>query len=216
MRLFQLARLNPLGLSDFDSDASAADDDRPLVLFYGDSRARAWPAPALDGVQFENRGINGHSSVQSLLRFDSHVPPLQPDIVIIQVGINDLTAIASLPREAGQLTRATGDNIVSMVEQSRAQGATVVVTTIFPPGRIPLARMPFWSDDIASAIAKVNERLRGLAADGVIVFDTVPVLAGEDGRVLPRYARDELHLNEAGYEALNDALLPMLQEVLAR
>jgi lysophospholipase L1-like esterase len=132
------------------------------------------------------------------------------------VGINDLAAIAALPHEAGRLTRETGNNIMSIAEQAGALGATTVVTTIFPPGRIPLERMAFWSDAIADAVALVNERLRGLAGDGVIVFDTAPVLAGEDGRVRPRYARDELHLNAAGYDALNEALLPRLQAALAR
>lgn len=213
-RLFNLTRLNPLALGEFGS--GEAERAEPVVLFFGDSRARAWPAPALPGANVANRGADGQTSVQCLLRFDAHVTALQPDVVLIQVGINDLVAIASLPDEQDSLVEETGNNIAELVDRARGLGATVIVTTIFPPGRIPLVYRPFWSDEIDEAVVEVNERIRRLAREGVVVFDTVPILAGDDGSVRPPYAADELHLNAAGYDALNEALIPLLQAHLAR
>jgi hypothetical protein len=41
-------------------------------------------------------------------------------------------------------------------------------------------------------------------------MDTVPVLANEAGKVRPEYSFDLLHLNEAGYAALNMELERLL------
>lgn len=211
-RLFNVTRRNPLGLDDFDG--VAAPTGRPLVLFYGDSRARAWPAPPLPGAAFANRGIDGHTTTQCLLRLPAHIAPLAPDVLVLQVGINDLVAIGMEPEDGATIARETGDNIAAIVATAREAGITVVLTTIFPPAEIPPEWRPFWSPEIDKAVASVNARLHTLQGEGVVLFDTVPVLAGADGHVLPRYAADELHLSPAGYEALNAALLPLLQNLL--
>ena len=214
MRLFNLTRLNPLGLAQFDGERNTTTET--LVVFFGDSRARSWTAPALPRATFANRGIDGQTSRQCLLRFDEHVAPLAPDLVILQVGINDLAAIASLPQERDALVEETGDNIAAIVSRARALGAKVIVTTIFPPGRIPLSYRPFWSDEIEAAVTAVNERVRGMAGEGVVIFDTVPVLAGSDGRICSQFAADALHLNGTGYAALNEALIPVLEAQVER
>jgi lysophospholipase L1-like esterase len=214
MRLFNMTRLNPLGLAAFGDGEKARTD--PVVVFFGDSRASLWPAPARPGTTFINRGIDGHTSEQCLLRFDRHVTPLAPDVVILQVGINDLVAIASLPQERDELVDETSANIVEIAQRARALGAIVIVTTIFPPGRIPLAYRPFWSDEIEAAVVAVNEQVRGMAGEGIVMFDTTPVLAASDGHVRPQYAADALHVNRAGYDALNEALIPLIQAQLAR
>ena len=101
-REFSLTRLDPLGIAQIDTaeDAHLAAAPEKRVVFVGDSRAAAWPAPgALPGFVFINRGVNGHTAVQTQQRFDRHVTPLQPHIVVIQVGINDLHSIAVLADE---------------------------------------------------------------------------------------------------------------------
>src|SRR3954447_7158649 len=62
------AGLDPYGLKhpDFPPDAAApgARPDSPVVVFFGDSRARGWPAPPVPGVRFVNRGIYGQTTEQ--------------------------------------------------------------------------------------------------------------------------------------------------------
>ena len=82
----------------------------------------------------------------------------------------------------------------------------VILATIFPLGRIPIERRPFWSADVAPAIAEVNRFIATLASESVQVFDAAAILSDERGVVAPRYSKDFLHLNETGYEALNRAL----------
>jgi lysophospholipase L1-like esterase len=195
--------LDPLGLS-YPWTEPAPQRDLTHVVFLGDSRIVDWPAPAgLDGFEFFNRGISNQTSAEVLHRFEAHVAPLAPDIVVIQVGINDLKAIPLFPDQRDAIVAHCQANIEAMVARATDAGATVVLTTLFPLGQVPLERRIFWSDDVAPALAEVNAHLRSLASEQVIVFDTVPLLAGEDGRVRKEFRRDLLHLKPAGYAALN-------------
>lgn len=175
----------------------------PVVLFYGDSRAQQWPAPKLPGCRFENRGIGGQTSAQVLGRFDEHVVPLSPSVVVLQVGINDLKSIAVLRERREQIENTLVHHVRELVERTRAQGSKVILTTLFPLGRVPPWLWPIWSDEVSLANDRVNEELRRLAKNaGVVLLDAFALLA--DGKQLrPEYGFDTLHLSERGYVALN-------------
>lgn len=203
-RMFYLTRLDPLGLGAFGAAPDAPGEPR-RVVFFGDSRAAAWPAPPLPGAQFVNRGVDGHSSAQALLRFDAHVAPLRPDVVVVQVGVNDLVALPLLREGRAEVVAGAGANIAAIVARARGLGAEVILTTVFPVGG------GLWPDrSVQEAIGALNAALVALEQPGVRVLDSAAVLAGGDGRVRPDYAEDELHLSPAGYAALNAALLPLL------
>ncbi len=205
-------RLDPLGLSYYDtpSNSTAFDARQKRVVFWGDSRAAGWPAPDIAGYDFVNRGVGSQTSIQALKRFDSHIQPLQPDVVVIQVGINDLKAIPLLPAQQETIVANCRDNIQQMVNVSRSSGAVVVVSTILPAGEVPLERRLVWSDEVGKAVETVNDYIRALADDGVIVFDGYAVLADERGLMQRQHRKDELHLNAQGYEALNGAFVEAL------
>lgn len=214
-RQFQRVRLDPIGLRQFAGADVVIDEGKQIVVFLGDSRAAGWPAPAgfEATYQFINRGINGESSHQTLLRFDTHIAPLEPDIIILQVGVNELTAIPLLRHREAEIIAESEANIRGLVARSRELGATVILTTIFPAGQ-PQATDYFRNPgDIAEAITTVNNNLTDLASDDVILFDTSAVLAGENGRVQGDFAADYLHLTPAGYTALNTELAKLLQSL---
>lgn len=206
-QMFYLVRLDPLGLDYFD-DAPAPDEtpSTQRIVFFGDSRAASWPAPPIPDAQTLNRGIPGHSSAQALLRFDAHVAPLEPDSIVVQVGVNDLMAVGLLRESRAQIIAATRDNIEAIVARARGTGARVILTTIFP-----LARGSLPDPAVQQAITEINQSLHDLAAPDVQVLDSAAVLAGPDGYVRPDYSKTELHLTPAGYEALNAALVPLLE-----
>ena len=101
-------------------------------------------------------------------------------------------------------------NIRQMVEDSKALGATVIVSTILPVGEIPLIRKPVWSDDIAQAVYEVNGYIDSLKDDQVFVFDGFSAVADGQGLIPEDYRKDELHLNRQGYAALNKAFIEFL------
>lgn len=207
-------RLSPLGLEQHPLTPDAPALDRPHVVFFGDSRAAEWPAPAVPGVQFSNRGIGAQTSAQVLLRYEAHVAPLQPDILILQVGINDLKTIPLFPERREQISADCQANITAIVTKARADGAVVVLSTVFPAGDVPLQRRPFWSAAIDATIVEVNAFLQTLTDDNILVFDSYSLLADDEGSLSSDYARDELHLNSAGYERLNEELSQWLSTVV--
>ena len=202
-------RLDPLGLDAFSADA--VDTEQTRVVFFGDSRVTSWPAPS-DQFQFINRGINAQTTAQVAMRFDAHIAPLQPQILIVQVGINDLKTIPLFPERKEAIIANCKANIARIVHDAVDIGATVILTTIFPVGEVPVERSFFWSDDVAPAVNEVNSYITSLASDHVLIFDAYAMLAGENGLTQQEYRRDELHINQAGYTVLNSALMDLLAQ----
>ena len=213
-RQLEYSLLDPLGLNEYPA-AEAARLPVPagcrLAVFYGDSRAFEWPAPPASGIYvFANRGVSGQTTAQVLGRYEAHVRPLAPDLLVIQAGVNDLKSISIFPELKERITAGCRTNLAALVARARAQGTAVILTTIFPLGRVPLQRRLFGSPQVAAAIQEVNDFLRSLAGEGVTVFDAARHLAGRGGAVRKEYQRDYLHLNAAGYAALNLGLAKML------
>jgi lysophospholipase L1-like esterase len=203
------SHLDPLGLSAFaDTPVNA---QSPLIVFFGDSRAANWPAPAqIENVTFINRGIGNQTTAQILGRFHAHVTPLHPQIVVLQAGINDLKTIPLFPDQKEAIIHNCKVNLKEIIDLSLAMDARIVITTIFPLGKLPIERRPFWSEDVRIAINDVNAYIGTLASDQVTVFETDKILANSDGMVYPQYSQDFLHLNPVGYAKLNEAILEIL------
>jgi lysophospholipase L1-like esterase len=206
-------RLDPLNLSYFSS-APREQSQQMTAVFFSDSRAAQWPAPTgLPAIQFVNRGIGAQTSAQIAGRFDAHIRPLQPDILIIQMGINDLKTVALFPAQQEQIIANCQDNISQVVNQATQMGTAVILTTIFPVGDYPWQRQLFWSPEIDTAVTAVNKHIHSLAADNVFVLDAHALLADKSGRLQPPFSTDELHLNSTGYAHLNAALISTLTQI---
>lgn len=208
-------RLDPLGLNDYPSGVKEPKHPAKVrVVIFGDSRAYQWPEPATVGqFEFINRGIGAQTSSQIVARFEEHVVSLQPDILLIQMCINDLKTIPLFPHLKLSIISNCKNNIEWSVGEARKLGATVILTTIIPPGKIPLERRLFWSDEVGLAIEEVNRFIFSLESKWVIVFNTGEVLADEKGLVRREYSFDFLHLNANGYAALNKKLSKVLEDL---
>lgn len=218
-RQLEYCRLDPLGLNECPAGDSARLEISPgcqLAVFFGDSRAKEWPDPPGSGVyRFANRGISGQTTAQILGRFEAHVRPLEPDLLLVQAGINDLKSISVFPELKEEITTSCKANIAALIDRARAQGITVILTTIFPLGDTPIWRRSFKSRQVAAAILEANNFLYSLAGEGVTLFDTARLLGDPRGVVRREFQRDYLHLNAAGYAALNLELAKTLQTIEA-
>lgn len=128
----------------------------------------------------------------------------------MQVGISDLKAIPLFPGRKASLIAGTEANIEQIVSRAVDMGATVILTTVIPHGKVPLERRLFWSSDVAEAVKTVNASLVSMAGEKVLILDSAAILADEQGLLREEYAVDLLHLNPAGYEVLNEELVRML------
>lgn len=215
-RFYNRTRLDPLGLQAVPTTTvpAALTGTQQRVVFYGDSRAAQWILPESNAQwQFINHGVDGQTAVQAALRFAYDLPRFAPDIVVVQVGVNDLRAIPLFPDQRATIISQCTTSIAQIVADSRSLGATVILTTVFPTGATPLEQRLFSSVNVAEAVDEVNQSLATLGDAQVVMFDAAAVLAGDDGLVRPEFRHDFLHINPAGYDALNRALLPVLEAV---
>jgi lysophospholipase L1-like esterase len=207
----EAVRLDPGGLKMYASERAAPPKDPPLIVFFGDSRAFMWSPPtAPPGYHVVNRGISFQTTAQMLLRVDEDMAGLHPAVVVFEGGVNDLKAIASFPERRTEIVANCETNLRRIVERCQQAGATVVLTSVFAMGDLPIWRRPFWSSDVSAAIREVNAFLPTLTGNKVVLFDANPVLVDERGVIRREYQLDYIHLSSPGYAALNERLGPLL------
>lgn len=183
----------------------AATDHR--VIFIGDSITEAWKpsVPSLFTNDVLDRGVSGETTTQMLARFRTDVIDLDPAVVHIMGGIND---IASPPGTA--LTRS---NIQSMVELARAHGITVILASVTPssffqssPAKRP-ARHIVWLDRWLRAYAAKN---------GLIFVDYYKLLVDGNLGIKDGWSNDGLHPNRLGFEVMTPLARAAIHRALMR
>jgi lysophospholipase L1-like esterase len=207
--------LDPVNAGAFgDQDMILNTDGKPLVVLLGDSRISHWqPLPSLAGCRIVNRGVSNETTPQTLLRFEKDIISLKPSLAVIQVGINDLKTIGVFPKQSQHIIDSCERNIKTMVERLTANDICVIVMTLVPPAKPELLRRPVWSNEIYSAVHNVNDAIRAIESDKVVVLDCNAFMT--DGkRIKSQYSCDTLHLSRSGYEKLNEHLEPVMIELI--
>lgn len=189
-----------------DNRRLLASGARPEVVMIGDSLTAAWPE---QGQRIVMRGIAGQSSSQILLRFRQDALALNPRVIHILMGTNDLVGLTgpvTLDQYAG--------NLLDMVELAQARGETVIVGTI-PPAR---SFLWFHLGDPAPDVDRLNARLRQLAkARGLVLADYHAALVHPDGSTrTDLFMDDGIHLTRTGYAAIQPVFDAALAEARAR
>src|SRR5689334_18527021 len=114
--------LNRYGSDDSELPRPAKGEDR--VIFLGDQITEFWAqedGTFFPGKSWLNRGIAGQTSDQMLLRFRQDVIALEPKVVVILGGLNDIVGIHTPSSEDIVL-----DNLKSMTELAQAHGIRVI------------------------------------------------------------------------------------------
>ncbi len=187
--------------------------EKTRVVLFGDSRINQWhPLPSIEQVDFVNRGIGGETTVQLKHRIHQDAINLEPDIVVLQLGINDLVTIGVAPKNEKKIVQQTVDNIRQMVNQLLKQDAIVILLTIISPSKPSLVRLPVWSQRISVAVRDVNTQLLSLSPqDKLHVIDAENIFS-DKGEVLNNLYADTLHLSAEGYRHLNTAIQHLISK----
>jgi lysophospholipase L1-like esterase len=182
------------------------------VVLMGNSITDGWPGKRPEFFK-ENkligRGIGGQTSYQFLLRFREDVINLQPKVVVINYGTNDVAENTGAYNED-----LTFGNVCSMVELAKYHKCKVILTSCLPAGGF------CWRPEIKDAMEKIqhlNARVQEYAKKNKIPYvDYFSAMVTADGTGMrPELAQDTpgVHPNVEGYKIMEGLLLPVIQKL---
>lgn len=100
------------------------------VVFFGDQITERWgggDSKFFPGKPYVNRGISGQTTSQMLVRFRQDVIMLEPKVVVINGGSNDLIGLVG-PGSEGTVQ----DAVKTMTELAKLHGIKVVIASVTP------------------------------------------------------------------------------------
>lgn len=181
------------------------------VVFMGDSITQGWSDASPEffaGRPYVERGISGQTTSQMLLRFRSDVVSLEPAVVVILAGTNDV---------AGNTGPATNemieDNLASMAEIAAENDIRVVLASILPADRYP------WAPEVEPAfrIFAINRWLEQYAEENDHLYlDYYSAMVNDQGGLEERYTTDGVHVSKDGYEVMQELAEVVIDEALGR
>lgn len=184
-------------------------DTRRIVLM-GDSITELWKV--IDGKLFTgnyvNRGVSGQTTAQMLLRFREDVIDLQPKLVVIMGGTNDIAL-----NDGPVALEDTFGHIVSMVQLAKSNKVKVVLCSVLPAYHFK------WRPNVmpAEKIVKLNAMLKSYAAKHHITYiDYHSAMKDVRNGMKEGYAEDGVHPNLAGYKVMKPLLLNGVAKALKR
>lgn len=188
---------------------SGFENRKPQVILIGDSITYAFKegAPEMWQEFFEpkqalNLGIPGDATQNVLWRlFNYPLNSLEPDVVIVLIGVNNLFVFRDSPKE----TAAGVIGIVKMIQNQLPRSEVLLV------GLLPVGKE---SENVAAAVPEVNRLLESWANErGVAYIDLREELATAEGDIRPDLYEDSIHLSRDGMRAWVEAIKPMLEKL---
>lgn len=180
------------------------------VVFMGDSITEEWSnlyPDYFDTKGYINRGIGGQTTPQMLIRFKPDVIDLEPDIVVILAGTNDIAGNTG-PSNVKMIT----DNIFSMAELARAHQIKVVLSSILPVFEYEWAKE---IKDVPATIDSVNDELKKYVNDhGLVYLDYFSPMVDERKGLNKDYTYDGVHPNQDGYILMSSLAEKVLSRLL--
>jgi lysophospholipase L1-like esterase len=183
------------------------------VIFFGDSITDAWHLDEyFPGKGYINRGISGQTTSQMLLRFRPDVIDLQPAVVVILAGTNDIAgntgAISVEDIEA---------NYATLAEMAKAHQIRVVFSSVTPVhDYTPQSQLMFAQRSPAKILALNNWLKSYCTENGLVYLDYFSAAVDGQGMLKKDLANDGLHPTDAGYRIMAPLAETAVQQALAQ
>lgn len=179
------------------------------VVFMGDSITEGWfsQVPGYFTPGRIDRGISGQTTPQMLARFRQDVIDLNPDVVQIMAGTNDIAG------NTGPTTDAdTQANIMSMTELAQAHGIRVILASIPPADGFP------WKPGLETGqhIVTLNAWLKDYAKRSGAVYADYWGALHEGLAFHAGWALDGVHPNVQGYAAMAKVADAAIAQAMSR
>lgn len=177
------------------------------VVFLGNSIFEGWSSARPDffnNKPYFNRGISGQVTAQMLLRFQEDVVNLDPDVLVLKAGINDIAENAG-PYDQ----QKTLNNIKSIVQLAKANKIKIVLCSVLPANRF------VWRPALTPAdkVVELNAALQAYAKQAnVLYLDLYAAVVDDKKGMKADYANDGVHPTVEGYKVLE----PLVEEAIKR
>jgi len=185
----------------------AAGENR--VVFFGDSITDMWRLEEyFPGKPYVNRGIGGQTTPQMLVRFREDVIALQPKVVVILAGTNDIAGNTG-PMTLEQIEA----NYASFADLAQVHNIRVLFSSVLPVHNYTAESQELFADRSPAKIVELNKWLKDYcSANGLVYLDYFTPMVDEKGMLKRNLAEDGLHPNKAGYSIME----PLAEAAIAR
>ena len=171
------------------------------IVFMGNSITEDWKTihpEFFSGKPYINRGISSQTTPQMLLRFRADVINLNPELVIILAGTNDIAGNTG-PSSIEMIAH----NIISMAELAIINDIQIILCSVLPvydytwkPGLNPVRK-----------ISALNEIIRDYAQNnGIMYLDYYSSMVDDRKGLTEDYTYDGVHPNKNGYTIMESLL----------
>ncbi len=195
-----------------NSKLTAPSASESRVVFMGDSITDIWKFDKyFPGKPYINRGIGGQTTPQMLLRFRPDVVDLQPKVVVILAGTNDIagnTGLMSLAEIEG--------NLQSMAELASVHGIRVVLSSVVPVNDYTERSKMFFPLRPPAEILELNRWIKSYCAQhGYVYLDYFSAMVDDKGLLKSDLAEDGLHPNDRGFAIMTPLAQKAIEQALA-
>jgi len=168
------------------------------IVLIGDSITEGWSNFDPDFFtrnKLINRGISGQTSPQMLIRFKQDAIHLEPKLIVVNAGTNDIAANTG-PSSPEMII----DNITSMAEIAMKNSINVALSTILPVEKYE------WNnnvDDAPERISKVNSVLKDYCESNNLIFiNYYSAMVNDRKGLRSAYGNDGVHPTKEGYDVM--------------
>jgi lysophospholipase L1-like esterase len=182
------------------------------VVFLGDSITDYWKlSDYFPARPYINRGIDGQTTPEMLVRFRQDVIALQPKVVVVLAGTNDIAGVTG-PTSNEDIEA----NYASLAELARAHHIGVVFASVLPVHNYTRDAEESFALRPRDRILALNKWLKDYCAKNRFVYlDYFGALVDERGMLKRSLADDGLHPNDAGYQIMAPLAEKAIQKTLA-
>src|ERR1700736_217096 len=182
------------------------------VVFLGDSITVYWKLPDyFPGKPYINRGVDGQTTPEMLVRFRQDVIDLHPKVVVVLAGTNDIAGVTG-PTSNGDIEA----NYASMAELARAHRIRMVFASVLPVHNYTHDAEESFALRPRARILALNKWLKDYCAQNRLVYlDYFSALVDERGMLQRALADAGLHPTDAGYKIMAPLAEKAIQKSLA-
>jgi acyl-CoA thioesterase I len=184
-----------------------ADENR--VVFVGDSITDYWKlADSFPGKPYINRGIDGQTTPQMLVRFRQDVIDLHSAVLVVLAGTNDVAGVTGPTRN-----QDIEANYASMAELARLHHIRVVFTSLLPVNNYTEDAKESFALRPRERILALNAWLKEYCAKiGLVYLDYFSAMVDDEGMLRRDLSHEGLHPNASGYKIM----APLAEKAVAR